>query len=137
MPASWFLKHCDWRHELREDASERVRARATFLPLVTGQILFGPESPGGFVYLLEEGRLRLCRFDQAGREVVRGILEEGDLLVEPLGLEGAKKKGYATALEATRVLRLELGEFEELERQASSKLKEALQRAREGRAFRG
>ncbi len=98
--------------------------------MITGQILLAADTPGGFLYLVDAGRLRLSRFDAQGREVVRAILEEGDLLVDETRPDGAEGGGYAEALEDARILRLPLGRLDELAGAASGDFQTALDRAR-------
>jgi len=127
---SWFLKHHDWRRQLSESARQEADREAEALRLITGQILLAADTPGGFLYLVDAGRLRLSRFDAQGREVVRAILEEGDLLVDETRPDGAEGGGYAEALEDARILRLPLGRLDELAGAASGDFQKALDRAR-------
>jgi len=137
VPSSWFLKHHDWRRAWKENVRARIERDAVVRSLVPGEILFGGESPGGRVELIVEGRIRLCRFDAAGREILRAILEEGDLLVlEPTG-EADPWSGYAEALESSRVLDLPLPDFLRLARSSRTSFQQSLPRARRSGGERG
>ena len=110
----WFLKRIHVFRCLDEDALARVREMATRRRYERGGIIFGPDDQGDAIYLLEQGRVKLSRFDARGREIIMAILEEGEFFGEEALLDNERCNGYAEALESAFVCRITTVEFETL-----------------------
>ena len=98
-PSPWHRKRV---HPLRTLPADRLRpleAAATILRRPRGGVIFGPDHPGGRVWLVKEGRLRLSRFVPGGDEILLAVLEEGDVVGLP-----ERAPAYLECLEPTVLL---------------------------------
>jgi len=110
----WYLKRIHLFRCLDRESLERVNAMAVHGRYQRGQIIFGPDDPGDFIYLLKEGRVKLARFDDRGKEVILAILEEGEFFGEEALVPGERCNGYAEALQPALICRLRTTDFEQL-----------------------
>jgi CRP-like cAMP-binding protein len=110
----WYLKRIHLFRGLDEDRIEQLRETAPPRLYRRRQLLFGPEDPADTVYLVQKGRVRLSRFDAAGREITLAVLEEGELFGEESTPDGEGRDGFAEALDETEVLRIPQVEYERL-----------------------
>ena len=129
------LKHQRIWQELDEDARDRLQRRGRRERHPRGSILWGPDDERGEVRLVLEGRVRVCRFDALGRELVVGMLEEGELVTQEE--MGTGPSGYVEALEPSEILRVRRVELEHLLDEEAAEIAEALRRARTDDEFRG
>lgn len=110
----WYLKRINLFHCLPAEALNRVQHTAGRASYQRGQIIFGPDSPGDTIYLLEAGRVKIARFDDGGREVTLAILEEGEFFGEEALATGRRGNSYAEAIEESRAWLLARAEFESI-----------------------
>lgn len=110
----WFLKRINLLRSLDPDELRRVDRVATHRRVQRRELIFRPEDRGDAIYLLKQGRVKLSRFDDRGREITLAILEEGEFFGEE-ALTGAERRlAYAEALEESHVCRIEHADFEAL-----------------------
>lgn len=129
------LKHRRLWQDLDEAAQQALERAGRRESHPRGRIVWGPDDELGEAQLVIEGRLRVCTFDRLGREIVVGILEEGELVTQEEAVRGAI--GYVEALEPCEILRLRMVQLEELLAEEDPSLVEALQQARQEGAARG
>ena len=110
----WVLKRVNLFHGLSVEQSRRVHEAGQAREYQRRQLIFTPEDRGDAVYLIKDGRVKLSRFDDRGREITLAILEEGELFGEEAMAPGELRRGYAEALSPVKLLRLGRGEFERL-----------------------
>ncbi len=135
VPSLFLLKHHRLWQELDEDARLRLEAAGRRECHPRGSILWGPDDERGEAQLVLEGRVRVFAFDPLGREIVLGILEEGELAAQVESSDA--RTGYVEALEACEILRLRLAELQGILEGEMTEAAQALERARKGGASRG
>jgi CRP-like cAMP-binding protein len=128
------LKHRRIWQDLEEEVRLRLVGAGVRERHPRGRILWGPDDDLGEAQLVIEGRLRVCRFDELGREIVVGILEEGELVTQEEAAQGAT--GYVEALEPCEILRVRLAELEAILDDEDPDSAAALRSAREKGASR-
>ncbi len=79
--------------------------------LTPGQRLFRQGDPGDAAYVVEAGSLEVFAETPDG-EVFITLMERGDVIGELALLDGAPRSASARAREATRLFRLDRGEFD-------------------------
>jgi CRP-like cAMP-binding protein len=114
MDKLWYLKRIHIFRCLDADSLERLKGVAMHKRYQRGEIIFGPDDPGDSIYLLKEGRVKLCRFDERGKEIILAILEEGEFFGEEALTGGERGGGYAECLESALIGRISTAEFERL-----------------------
>jgi len=110
----WFLKRINLLRSLDSDGIQRVDRVATHRRVQRRELIFGPEDRGDAIYLLKQGRVKLSRFDDRGREITLAILEEGEFFGEEALAGAERRNAYAEALEESLVCRVDRADFESL-----------------------
>jgi CRP/FNR family transcriptional regulator/CRP/FNR family cyclic AMP-dependent transcriptional regulator len=76
-----------------------------------GQVIFHLGDPGGLLYLISKGKVKISHTTTEGQEVVLAILGPGDFFGELALLDDAPRSATAVALEATETWTLHREEF--------------------------
>jgi CRP-like cAMP-binding protein len=85
---------------------EELLAQAVGRELAPGELLFRAGEPGGQLYAVLEGRVRIFAAGGGGSEFTLNLLGPGEVFGEIAMLDGAERTASAAALEASRVLQL-------------------------------
>jgi CRP/FNR family transcriptional regulator len=110
----WYLKRINLFHCLSSEELDRLGELAQHRSYQRRQIIFDPQERGAAIYLLKQGRVKLSRFDERGKELTLAILEEGEFFGEEALLGEERRLGYAEALDDVKLCRVPVGEFERL-----------------------
>lgn len=81
----WCVKRIDFFHELTEEGLEQVAQMSKMLILGRGQQILIQGDPGGYVYCLASGRVKISRFCPEGKELIVDIIMPGGIFGEILG----------------------------------------------------
>lgn len=79
--------------------------------LAAREVLFHKSDPGNQMCLIVKGRVKLSTVSPEGREMMFGILEDGDFFGEMSLLDGGERSATATAVSATELLTIERRDF--------------------------
>lgn len=101
---------------LAPDELARVERRALARDLRAGEVLFAQGAPCSHFYLLLRGRVKLYRLSPAGEEKVIDLVGPGQLFAEAVMFMGARFPVHGEALEISRVIAFDAGDFTELAR---------------------
>lgn len=79
-----------------------------------GQLIYGSELPSNNIYLVMEGKVKVCRKSSPGRPVVIDIYQTDDFFGEAAFLGARPDSEYAAAMERTKLMSWGVGEIEEI-----------------------
>lgn len=97
------------------DEEERAMLFERLMPrrLLKGQPVFLQGDPGDEMYLLLEGRVRICCESLSGREITLALLDNGGFFGEMALLDGLNRSATALAESACRLLVLRRVDFQD------------------------
>jgi CRP/FNR family transcriptional regulator len=86
---------------LSEQEIEHLAGQLSYVHLEKGELFYGPEDQTDKLFLLHEGKVRIFRTTQDGREFTLAVVESGTVFGE-MALTGQQLEGaYAQAMEAS------------------------------------
>lgn len=96
------------------DAEERKTLSACLMPrrMIKGQPVFLQGDPGDEMYLLLEGRIRICCESLSGREITLDLLKDGGFFGDMALLDGESRSASAIAETAGQLLVLRRADFQ-------------------------
>lgn len=77
----------------------------------SGQIIFHHGDPGGLLYIISKGKVKITHSTAEGQEALLAILGEGDFFGELALLDDSPRSATAEALEPTKTLTLHRDDF--------------------------
>jgi len=110
----WYLKRINVFQSLEPEQLAKMIRQGEQRVYQRRQLIFKPRDRGDALYLIEDGQVKLSRFDERGREVTLAILESGEFFgEEALGGEEFRD-AYAEALSEARTIKVSSADFESL-----------------------
>lgn len=87
---------------------------STILEYRKGQTIYSREQPSGGIFLVIDGKVKVCRLADDGRQVVVDIYQPDEFFGESAFLGSAQRSELAVALESTKVMTWTTGEIEDV-----------------------
>lgn len=109
----WYLQHINIFADMTDVEMRRLAERTTMRTYARGSVISQPSDPPDTIYLIKEGRVKLCRYSASGREQILSLLERGDIFGER-SLVGASAEAHCEAFEDTLICVLRRRDFEDL-----------------------
>jgi CRP/FNR family transcriptional regulator, cyclic AMP receptor protein len=95
----WHLEQVHLLNELPEDQLKKVEAMTTMKTKEKGSYIYFPKEPSKVVFFLKSGRVKIGTYSKDGKEIIKAIINPGDMFGE-MGLVGEETRtDFAIALE--------------------------------------
>ena len=107
----WYFERTNLFRFLRPAQLEGLRRTAEHRVYQKKQLVYKAQDEADTLCLLDEGSVKLSRFDERGREIILGIVEPGELFGEECLGGKVPRACDAEALGESRVLRVSRVEF--------------------------
>lgn len=111
----WYLQQINIFADMTDAEMRRLAERTVMRRYPRGAVIAQQDDPANVIYLVKEGRVKLCRYSPAGRVQILALLERGDLFGER-GLVGTPAATHCEAFEDTLICVLRKEDFEDLVR---------------------
>lgn len=129
-----FLRNVSIFEELPERDLEKIANLGTRKTFLKGSVILMEDEIGSALFIIIDGKVKVSRLDETGREVILSILGPGEVFGEMSLLDGMKRSATVSALTDTEVLIIYRDDFLNLLNKhpqiAISLLKELTQRLR-------
>jgi CRP/FNR family transcriptional regulator len=79
-----------------------------------GQVIYSPDQPSSNLYLVIDGKVKVCRMAEDGRQVVVDIYQTDEFFGEAAFLSSAAREEQAIALDNTKAMTWSTAEIEDL-----------------------
>jgi CRP-like cAMP-binding protein len=109
----WYLGRINIFADMSEAEMRQLAQRTVMRRYTRGQAIIQQDDPLDAIYLVKEGRVKLCRYSSAGRVQIIALLERGDIFGER-GLAGSDTATHCEAFDDSLVCLLRRQDFEDL-----------------------
>ncbi|HZY30277.1 MAG TPA: Crp/Fnr family transcriptional regulator [Candidatus Methylomirabilis sp.] len=110
----WYLKRINLFNELTEEELKQIDRMTEMLTFKRRQQIFFQGDPGGFVYCLKSGRVKISHLSPGGKELILDIMVPGEIFGEILGGSEAVQDTMAEAMEDALLCSISRARFEQL-----------------------
>ncbi len=110
----WYIKNCQLFERLTAEQFARLEQRARVRRFPKGSPVYLPSDSGNAVYLLAEGRVKLCSITPEGKQAILAFIEPGELFGELAILEESEREEHAEAMMASTLVLLPGDAIEQL-----------------------
>ena len=107
----WYLERVNIFADMTPAEMKRLAERTIMRRYVRGNVIVQPDDPPETIYLVKEGRVKLCQYSEGGHEQILALLEHGDIFAER-ALTGARTQ--CEAFEDTLICVMRREDFEDL-----------------------
>ncbi len=102
----WYIKHCRLFERLSPDELRRLEQRARIRKFPKNTPIYFPNEAAESVFLLAEGRVKLCSYTPDGKQAILAFIEPGEVFGE-LTLAGeAQRDEHAETMQPSTVVLL-------------------------------
>jgi len=108
----WYLKQIDLFSELSDKEIQEIASLSRMEAVKRGKIVYFPEDPSDSVYLLKEGRVKVSRLSEDGKEVTLAILKPGELFGELALANEGPRETIAEAIDDSLLCVINKADFE-------------------------
>jgi CRP/FNR family transcriptional regulator, cyclic AMP receptor protein len=110
----WYLKKVPLLSDLAPDVLGRVAELVEMKEIRRRQVIYLPGDPGGAVYLVNGGRVKVSKVTRDGKELTLAYRGPGEIFGEACLIDGGPREEMAEAMENALVTEIDRGEFERL-----------------------
>lgn len=110
-PSVEALKNVPFFAKLSTEEVQELAGRLVPRRFGSGQVIFHLGDPGGLLYIIIEGKVKISNSTHDGQEALLAILGAGDFFGELALLDDAPRSATAEALQPTEAMTLHRGEF--------------------------
>jgi len=117
--ALWYLQNIDFFKDIDSDALEKIKKKTSMKNYKKNSFVYFPDDTPNHVFFVKMGRIKIGTYAPDGREVIKTILENGEVFGEQFLLDNTKMKNYAQAMQSSCLLVIEREEFQKIMEQNS------------------
>jgi CRP/FNR family transcriptional regulator, cyclic AMP receptor protein len=110
----WYLKKVPILSDLHADALGRLAEKVEMKEIRRRQVIYLPGDPGGAVYFVNGGRVKISKVTRDGKELTLAYRGPGEVFGETCLIDGGPREEMAEAMENALVTEVERSEFERL-----------------------
>lgn len=96
----WYLKQFKLFEGFTQEQMNELNRITCMKRYKKGQPIYFPGDPSGVVYLLKQGRVKICKTSETGKSVTLALLEHGEIFGEVEVLGGVPRSTFAQSLDA-------------------------------------
>lgn len=93
------------------EVSQKILKASVNRTFRAAEQIFGEGEEAAFLPIVLSGKVKLVRYPEAGKEVILGVFQTGDVFAIPPALDGKQFPATAVAMEETELLMLPRTEF--------------------------
>lgn len=87
----WYLEQINLFRELSASDLDRIDRVTSMKSMEKDKYIYFPEDPSNVVFLPKKGRVKIGSFSEDGKEIIKAILEPGEVFGE-LSITGQEKR---------------------------------------------
>lgn len=107
----WYLKQFQFFSGLSDEELSKLENLIRIVRVARKQFLYFPEDPSDSVYLLKEGRVKISKISDDGKEITLAILEPGEIFGELAILDEGPRQTLAEALDDALIYAINRQDF--------------------------
>jgi CRP-like cAMP-binding protein len=108
----WYLKNINIFEGMDDSQMKMVEKMTTMSKMGKHHPIYFPEHPSNNIFFLKEGRVKLYRLHQDGREVILDILGPGEIFGELSIVDQGERRDAAETLDDALVCSMSMRDFE-------------------------
>ncbi|MCB0481142.1 MAG: Crp/Fnr family transcriptional regulator [Flavobacteriales bacterium] len=94
----WYLEQINIFRDLTAEDLLRIDTMTSLRNIGKGKYIYFPDDPSKVVFLLKQGKVKIGSYSNDGKEIIKAILEPGEIFGELAIMGEQKRKDFAQAL---------------------------------------
>lgn len=113
----WYLQNIDFFKDVDNDTLKKIKKKTTMKNYKKNSFVYFPDDKPNYVFFVKMGRIKIGSYSPDGREVIKTILENGEVFGEQFLMDNEKMDNYAQAMQFSCLLVIDREEFEKIMQQ--------------------
>lgn len=111
----WYLEQVNLLKELSPEELQKVSDATTMKVEKKGKYIYFPQEPSQVIFFLKAGRVKIGSYSDDGKEIIKTIVQPGEIFGE-MGIVGQeKRKDFAMAMDSeVRICAITVDEIREM-----------------------
>ncbi|UTW62226.1 Crp/Fnr family transcriptional regulator [bacterium SCSIO 12741] len=94
----WYLEQINIFRDLTPEDLNRIDELTSMRSMAKGKYIYFPDDPSKVVFLLKQGKVKIGSYSDDGKEIIKAILEPGEIFGELAIMGEENRKDFAQAL---------------------------------------
>src|SRR5947209_18125787 len=107
-----YLKQVTLFEDLADEEIQELMSAAKRRTFRSGEVIFHRDDPGQVLYMVKEGKVKICLISPDGQEISLAVLGKGEYFGEFALLDGLPRSADAIALEKVECYTLQRSDFQ-------------------------
>jgi len=112
--ALWYLQSIDFFKDIDTNTLEKIKLKTTLKSFEKNSFIYFQDEKPSNIFFVKNGRVKIGTYSDEGREVIKTILENGEVFGEQFLLGNTTMENYAQAMEPSCLLVIERNEFQKI-----------------------
>jgi len=113
----WYLQNIDFFNDIDEDTLKRIMGKTTLKSYPKNDFIYFPDDRPNHIFFVKNGRIKIGSYSDEGKEIIKTVLENGEVFGEQFFLGNERMDNYAQAMESSCLLIIERDEFQKIMKQ--------------------
>src|SRR5215467_16120579 len=110
--ASTYFKQVSFFTDLSEEEIQALSSATKRRTFRSGEVIFHRDDPGQVLYMIKDGKVKICIISPDGQEVALTVFGKGEVFGEFALLDGLPRSADAVALERVECFTLQRSDFQ-------------------------
>jgi CRP-like cAMP-binding protein len=110
----WYLENLNLFKTLPKPALQEVAQKTIMCHFFKDEFIYFSDDPSDTLYFLKEGKVKIANYSEEGREVIKTILQPGEVFGEFSLLDEERRADFAQALDQVKVCKMSKPNFQAL-----------------------
>jgi len=110
----WYLENLNVFRELPQNLLEEVSEKTKMFELHNHEFIYFPGDPSLNLYIINKGKVKVASFSDEGKEVIKTLLQPGEIFGELALFDEKRRSDFAQAVEPVKVCKINKADFEAL-----------------------
>jgi CRP/FNR family cyclic AMP-dependent transcriptional regulator len=110
----WYLENLNLMKTLPKPALQEVAQQTLMCHFYKDEFIYFSDDPSDTLYFLKEGKVKIANFSDEGKEVIKTILQPGEVFGEFSLLNEDRRTDFAQALDKVKVCKMSKANFQAL-----------------------
>jgi len=110
----WYLQNFDFFKDVDSISLEIIMEKTTLKSYSKNDFIYFPDDRPNHIFFVKNGRVKIGSYSNDGKEIIKTLLEKGEVFGEQFFLDNERMDNYAQAIEPSCLLIIERGEFQKI-----------------------
>jgi len=109
-----YLQNIDFFRDIDSDTLKRIKKKTTMKNYKKNSFIYFPDDSPNHVFFVKMGRVKIGSYSDDGKEIIKTILENGEVFGEQFFMGKDRMENYAQAMQFSCLLIIERNEFQKI-----------------------